>query len=338
MTTQPISSVPGDVTDFVTQVRAALADLPPDEVDELTAGLAADLADARAEAPGSWREGVGSPSAYAAELRTAAGLPAAHPIAPVTQPSALDRAVEAWRTSSLHPVARRWYDELRPGGWVLRGLIATWFLAGSSLLTIVLVGLPLVALSVWIGLQARRGNGWARLVGGTGAGVAFFLGLAISASLQANAEPSYGYDPYVEPGPSNAGTPVQNFYGFDAGGQRVDGLRLFDQDGNPVRTQDFNGVEIGAFPGITDPGLQSDPWAGSPELSWVPPMTIPPAIPAPAGEATSTESSTSSSDPTSSADPTSTSSSSTSGSSSSSTSRSDDEQESPSPRATSTSR
>ncbi len=35
MTTQPISSIPADVADFVAQVRAASADLPPDEVDEL---------------------------------------------------------------------------------------------------------------------------------------------------------------------------------------------------------------------------------------------------------------------------------------------------------------
>ena len=332
MTTQPISSIPADVADFVAQVRAASADLPPDEVDELTAGLAADLADARAESPDSWREGVGSPAAYAAELRAAAGLPARAAGAPASEPSAFDRAVEAWRASSLQPAVRRWYDELRPGGWVLRGFIATWllfgFVGGRSLLSTAVLSIPLAALSVWIGLEARKGRPWARVVGGFGVVLAVLFGVAIAGNHQTS-EPAGSYDHYVSPDLNNGGDPIQNLYGFDAAGHRIDGLRVFDQDGRPIRTYDFNGVEIGAFPGVTDPGLQADPWAGVPDRAWVPPLTIPPAALSPGATVSSTTSSTSSSDPATS----------TSESSSSSTSRSDDdEQQSPSPRATSTSR
>ena len=64
-----------DVNEYVQQVRAELADLPPDDVEELTGGLEADLAERLAESPDGLA-GLGSPQVYAAELRSAAGLPA----------------------------------------------------------------------------------------------------------------------------------------------------------------------------------------------------------------------------------------------------------------------
>ena len=64
-----ITTTPTD--EFAAKVREALSDLPPDELDELTDGLEADLAE-RAEESGLE---LGDPSAYAEELRAAAGYP-----------------------------------------------------------------------------------------------------------------------------------------------------------------------------------------------------------------------------------------------------------------------
>ncbi|GAA3618916.1 hypothetical protein GCM10022223_39650 [Kineosporia mesophila] len=58
------------IADYLAAVRTALADLPADEVDELTGGLEADLAESLAE-NGSPVEVFGPPEAYAAELRSA---------------------------------------------------------------------------------------------------------------------------------------------------------------------------------------------------------------------------------------------------------------------------
>jgi hypothetical protein len=60
------------VDDFARAVRAALADLPADEVEDLTDGLEADLAE---RASDEESPEFGDPVAYANELRSAAGLP-----------------------------------------------------------------------------------------------------------------------------------------------------------------------------------------------------------------------------------------------------------------------
>ena len=58
---------------FADVVRAHLDDLPRDEVDEIVAGLTSGLAEQAAEGDGALD--LGDPAAYAAELRSAAGLP-----------------------------------------------------------------------------------------------------------------------------------------------------------------------------------------------------------------------------------------------------------------------
>src|ERR1700709_2176140 len=79
------------VDDFARAVRAALADLPADEVDDLTDGLEADLAERAAdeESPD-----FGDPTDYANELRSAAGLPASTHHRPTTLEGVMSGA---WR-------------------------------------------------------------------------------------------------------------------------------------------------------------------------------------------------------------------------------------------------
>jgi hypothetical protein len=146
-----------DVQAYVRAVRAWLGDLPADEVEDLTAGMEADLAERAAESGGPLGGLLGQPEAYAAELRAAAGLP---PRVEVVVPDAVptepwtDRLVrDAHDLLARHP----WLRELRPTWWLARGAVAGWVLAavlgtGRTLL------LPLVgaALSMWLGLVLRR--------------------------------------------------------------------------------------------------------------------------------------------------------------------------------------
>src|SRR3954464_4940069 len=60
------------VAEFAAAVRAALTDLAPDEIDELTDGLEADLTDRLSDTDATE---LGDPRAYAEELRAAAGVP-----------------------------------------------------------------------------------------------------------------------------------------------------------------------------------------------------------------------------------------------------------------------
>ena len=115
-----------DVRAYVLAVRAWLGDLPADEVEDLTAGMEADLAERAAESGGPLGGLLGQPEAYAAELRSAAGLP---PRVDVVVPDAVrrepwtDRLVrEAHELVARHP----WLRELRPTWWLARGAVAGW--------------------------------------------------------------------------------------------------------------------------------------------------------------------------------------------------------------------
>ena len=90
------------VSEFAAAVRAALSDLGPEEVDDLTDGLEADLTDRLAE---SDAPGLGDPAAYAEELRAAAGLP--H--------RAVSRATLSWQSvaAAFREAPRSFTSQLR---------------------------------------------------------------------------------------------------------------------------------------------------------------------------------------------------------------------------------
>ena len=124
------------VQEYVSAVRAALSDLSLEEVEDLTAGMDADLGELLAERGGTLEVALGSPQAYAAELRTAAGLPAA--AGPGRRTISLGDWSRAWSERvSVQMQRRPWLAGLlrglvaiRPAWWVLRGLIAAWAVAG----------------------------------------------------------------------------------------------------------------------------------------------------------------------------------------------------------------
>lgn len=104
------------VDSYVQAVRAALSDLPSEEVEDLTAGMDADLAELLAERGGPLEVVLGSPQVYAAELRSAAGLPEA--------------ARGGRRPISLRAWARAWSQRLRAQTeqrpWVAASCAAWW--------------------------------------------------------------------------------------------------------------------------------------------------------------------------------------------------------------------
>lgn len=330
MTTQPISSIPADVAEFVAQVRGALADLPPDDVDELTVGLAADLTDARAESPHAWREGVGSPVAYAAELRSAAGLP---PAGPVAAPSPLDGLQQWWDALSDHPVlgrVKREAHELAPAWWVIRGaiggLVIAQVIGRMGLINPVTIVLMLLgaAVSVWLGRRLRTGAGGGLRVLSIGASaLALFCGLVLSTFVNPGAG-SYP-EPYVPYELMNEGEQVTELYGFDAEGERIEGLRVFDQAGRPLKVYTVEGFQTDTFP-VSAWSLLTTP---EDPVRWTPPMTLP-SVEVSGRASESTETSTSVTED----DPSGTSSSSSSSSSSQSSATTKGEARTPSPRST----
>lgn len=138
-----MSATMDEIEAYAAAVRGHLADLPPEEVDELTGGLAADLYDATADERHSGHgrsllEQFGDPRAYADELRASAGLTAGAVAARVRRRDRLRRAagrlpapavrltrrIAAWVVSQTWwPPVRAFLVAVRPVWWVARGVL-----------------------------------------------------------------------------------------------------------------------------------------------------------------------------------------------------------------------
>lgn len=283
------------VSAYVGLVRLALGDLSVEDVEDLTGGLEADLAELAAESDEPLISRLGEPSRYAAELRAAAGFPPADPAAVESKESwwARDRRTlrEKWtRIQADHP----WLEKLRPVWWLLRGAVLTWTLmalaGGHPGLVLLGVG---AALSFWVGLQQDGWGGWStRLV--TWANI---LAVLLVLPFLADTRFGGGYSPssaYVEVTPSEGvfveGEQPSGFFVYDGDGQRIEGARIFTDQGRPVTVdpwlsddgtgRDVAQRQIDAFP-VQSGNL--DGWNGwKPEAGmheWTPPSAIPPAFP-----------------------------------------------------------
>lgn len=78
--TRTSTTTNAQVIAFAAAVREALNDLPAEDVDELVDGLEADLTERAADGDADFE--FGDPDLYAAELRSAAGLPDRSPLPP----------------------------------------------------------------------------------------------------------------------------------------------------------------------------------------------------------------------------------------------------------------
>lgn len=249
------STVTPEIATFAQGVRAALADLPAEEVDDLTEGLEADLAESLAE---DLRRTLPDPVAYAAELRLAAGLPGR--IVPAKR-GPLD--VLADIRADLSAVVRRhpglrstadFLEALRPAWWILRAWLATWLLAAffgmergfgfEGAWWMVLLAFAVISIQWGRGRWAFPGLRGLVVIGNVIAVVALLPVVATAHSWDDD-----GYESGFADGVGAAGTggyggegeglffnglPLENIYVYDAAGNKLSGVQLFDVDGHPL--------------------------------------------------------------------------------------------------------
>ncbi|MDM7855597.1 HAAS signaling domain-containing protein [Cellulomonas alba] len=268
-----------DVTGYAAAVRRSLADLGREQADDLTDGLEADLADALADADHARHGGdlvaqFGSPDDYAAELRAAAGLGSAagaHAGGPWRRLGGLLREQRAGlRTQPWWPGVARLGTAARPLWWVVRGWVAfmlldRWFGAGGSQWfpsggTGRLALVALMIASIWLGQsRVRRGR---RLV--LALNVALALGLLVVApavsrdqAWQADAASS-GVAAPAQDGVVVDGIQAGNLFVYDAQGNPLHDVQVFDDRGRPVRT---------SGDGSTVDSQSGEPWTYAPRTA-----------------------------------------------------------------------
>lgn len=291
------------VRGYAQAVRIHLVDLGPDVVEDLTGGLESDLAEAVADRLPARTDDddvaldltqvFGHPVQYAAELRTAAGLP---PVAAGTRRRGQVRAragaaVRARGTRIAAAWARAWdpltsspgwhglrdtLAELTPAWWVARGWLLGSFAAGVTGSGDVLLvprdagGLLWVALGVVLSVQWGRGRWmpwrWMPRFVALASAVAVVAALPMASATRERVDRGaedlwgQGYHAGVRDAGSQgagAGSPVSwgqvgsptgmdgiwvdgmqvsNLFAYDANGDPLRGVQLFDDRGRPVRT------------------------------------------------------------------------------------------------------
>jgi hypothetical protein len=250
-----MTSDSGQIATYLDEVRAALGDLPASQRDDLLEDLPAHLSEVVAEDPSTpLREWLGPPAAYAAELRAALG-----PAAGERQP-ARARWAARWERlrgwlAGLDQRSGRWlgYERasdfarlLVPAWWVLRGYLAAMIvvavlddsgnpgllprLGGSTLAGIVIL-VGFIAGSVWLARRTRALNRWQRRAMGAVTAALAVFGLAGLASVDANERGNNWQTRYVSENPYES---VQDVYPVDENGRLLIGVRLIDQEGNPL--------------------------------------------------------------------------------------------------------
>ncbi|MEU8327231.1 hypothetical protein [Micromonospora sp. NPDC048839] len=318
-----------EITDYVARVRAALADLPATQRDELTEDLADHLTEVAAEAEGTLVERLGEPETYAAELRAAAGA------APGGGGRNLDQRVTAalvrlrGRLNAIdtrlgpplgYAHASDFLRLLRPGWWVLRGYLAAMLITvissggnyynllprfGGELLAGLIMLVGFVLGSIWIGRRPTQLSRWPRSAVQVGSAVLVVFAFAALINTEGRLNRDYYYD---QTSVDSQYSQVRDVFVYDSEGRLVENARLFDQDGNPIR---LGYPDCGPVSEDGNPLLRPYPYcvgrapfgprgpAGS-----NPTVTTPPATSTPPAGSTSTPPAGSTSTPT--AEPTST--------------------------------
>jgi hypothetical protein len=256
---------------FAASVRDALADLPAEELDELTDGLEADLTERAADRGAE----LGDPVAYAEELRAAAGYP------PRAARSHLGDALPNLR-SLPHEMVRRFNAlraenpavcavvafamSLRPVWWIARAW-AAYYIVGTiaggpyrgftgipsnGFAWLLLLGLVVLSVQFGRGRWLRREGARAVFLVASGV-LALALPFLVAGATQDadNLATAYYGDGGATYGPQSLtnsnGEAISNIYAYDAEGNPIDQVQLFDQNGNPLNaTSDTDGLWLDA--------------------------------------------------------------------------------------------
>ncbi|WP_353951094.1 hypothetical protein V6K52_15830 [Knoellia sp. S7-12] len=292
-----------EVRDYVAQVRAALADLPAEDADEFTTGMEADLTERLAEpGDGTLRDRLGEPDAYAAELRSAAGLPP-RVVAVQTSTSAGERLSQWWSELATNATtAMPWLSDLRPVWWAVRGFALAALPALMIGAPITWLGVLSAVVSIALGLMARHGTltgdwvGPVRVIGNIVAVLLLPFALVLFVDRGSYSEPTYTEEmgSPVGTGVFNNGQPVANLYAYDETGRRIDKVRILDQNGRALQVgEDFisAGDDLAALEQLRDPSTGELPvardifplrwndrsgWERMGDTEWEPPVAITP--------------------------------------------------------------
>lgn len=270
-----------EIAEFVAAVERELGDLPADDVADLVGGLEADLMDTWAVEGTTPTERFGSPVGYAAELRSSAGLPPRK--SPPSQAFSPFARVSSWPENARARLrSQPWWPEiserglqLRPAWWALRGAVAAaaavFFLTvffgtafGPGLFLVVAVPAALAAvLSMRAGAADAADDPRARrllTLWNLAAVVVLGWFFVLTASARGAGDASYS-ESYPTPGLSLDGLAVSNVFPYDAQGNPLSGVRLYDQSGRPLIVgpdgrvgYDSNDVERDVRPAYTDQG------------------------------------------------------------------------------------
>jgi hypothetical protein len=246
---------------YLAAVAEALAGLREAERQELLDDLAEHLAELASDEDAAER--LGTPAAYAAEFVASAGIevPAPAPSRPPTLTGRLATAGDRFRRSPVTAAVHAFLPELRPGWWVLRAWAGLAILAavasddrsifpipdpvGNGFVALVALAAAVVG-SVHVGRHG--GGGGDRVLTALG-----MVGVAIALTQGGNHveyvyDGGFGHDDGSLVGPQ--GQYIQNIWPYDGEGNPLEGVLLFDQDGNPISVGDQ-----GATSGVVIPGL-----------------------------------------------------------------------------------
>jgi hypothetical protein len=258
MTTGPITTLRSpEAQHYLDGVAVALADLPDDDRADLLDELAAHVDELVAESDVPLADRLGSPADYAAELRAAAGLPPAR--ARGRAGSRLVTRVRALGERRQVAAARSFLGSLRPVWWVVRAWVlvgaVTWPIRSTDTWSGNLpfvprlgtpeVGLVVLALAVWASVQLGRGAVAAprrAMLAVNAVAAVLALPVLVSCTDQANnvvyiqegavyVDGGAGIPPE---GVYAGGDQVWNIYAYDAQGNLLHDVRLYDEDGAPL--------------------------------------------------------------------------------------------------------
>ncbi|WBC03938.1 hypothetical protein [Micromonospora sp. WMMA1976] len=296
-----------EITDYVDRVRAALADLPPVVRDELTEDLPEHLAEVAAEGDGALVDRLGTPEAYAAELRAAAGAGEGR------RPARFHRLTEAREQAATqirlldrqlgpvlgHETVSDFLRPLRPAWWLVRGWLAALLISvlvdggrpgllprpndNASAGLLLLIGA--VAASLWLGRRSAGFTGWPRRLHRLGTAGLLLFGFAVLVDVDRNAS-SDVYSGYEQTSVDRRYDRIEDVFVYDQQGRLIRDAQLFDQNGVPIRLGWPNCLDSsGAVPAPRNayPYCPERAPFGAPAS----PSIAPPA-PAPTGSATPT--------------------------------------------------
>lgn len=248
------STVAPEIAKFAAAVRDALADLPDEERDELTDGLEADLSESLAE---DLRRTLPDPVAYAAELRAAAGLPMR-----VKSRGTFAGLAQGWRDTRTDigvairrnpglAAAMEFLGVLRPIWWVIRAWLATWLIASffgseqgygfQDAWWVVFMAFAILSVQWGRGLWLAKGVPALVVIGNVVAAVSLVPVLA-AANDWSHTEVYSADQPLA--GTAIDSEQVQNIFAYDAKGNLLQNVQLFDETGRPLDVgQDTMGPE-----------------------------------------------------------------------------------------------